>query len=58
MLSFILSEDRRRSRTLEISVNNSSATIRFTNGTCTPPVSIDFNNNVMIENQAAAALQT
>src|SRR2546428_12030497 len=31
--------------------NNSTATIRFTNGTCNSPISIDFNKNVMIENQ-------
>ena len=34
--------------------NNSSATIAFTNGTCNPPLSIDFNKNVMMENQGIA----
>ena len=38
--------------------NNSSATITFTNGTCTPPLSIDFNKNVMIENQGIAFCET
>jgi peptidoglycan/xylan/chitin deacetylase (PgdA/CDA1 family) len=39
----------------DTSFNNSSATITFTNGTCTSPLSITFNKTVMIENQAAAA---
>lgn len=37
--------------------NNSSATIAFTNGTCNPPLSIDFNKNVMMENQGIAFCQ-
>jgi hypothetical protein len=36
-------------------INNSTSTITFTNGTCNSPVSIDFNKNVMIENQGAAS---
>jgi len=39
-------------------LNNSSATITFTNGTCTPPLSIDFNKNVMMENQGIAMCET
>jgi hypothetical protein len=35
--------------------NNSTATITFPNGTCNSPVSIDFNKNVMIENQGTAS---
>lgn len=36
-------------------INNSTSTITFPNGTCNSPVSIDFNKNVMIENQGAAS---
>lgn len=36
-------------------INNSTATIIFTNGTCNSPVSIDFNKNVMMENQGIAS---
>jgi hypothetical protein len=36
-------------------INNSTATITFPNGTCNSAVSIDFNKNVMIENQGAAS---
>jgi hypothetical protein len=39
-------------------LNNSSATITFANGTCTPPLSIDFNKNVMMENQGIAMCET
>ena len=35
--------------------NNSTATITFPNGTCNSPVSLDFNKNVMIENQGTAS---
>jgi len=38
--------------------NNSTATITFPNGTCNSPVSIDFNKNVMIENQGTASCTT
>lgn len=38
--------------------NNSSSIISFTNGTCTPPLSIDFNKNVMLENQGIALCET
>jgi hypothetical protein len=34
--------------------NNSTATITFANGTCTSPLSITFNKNVMTEPQATA----
>jgi len=34
--------------------NNSTATIRFANGTCTSPLSITFNKNVMTEHQTTA----
>jgi hypothetical protein len=36
-------------------INNSTVTITFANGTCNSPVSIDFNKNVMIENQGTAS---
>jgi len=39
-------------------INNSTATITFPNGTCNSPVSIDFNKNVMIENQGTASCTT
>src|SRR3989442_4205982 len=35
--------------------NNSTATITFGNGTCTSPLSITFNKNVMTEPQATTA---
>jgi len=35
--------------------NNSTATISFANGTCTSPLSITFNKNVMTEPQATTA---
>jgi hypothetical protein len=35
--------------------NNSTATIIFANGTCTSPLSITFNKNVMTEPQAATS---
>jgi hypothetical protein len=35
--------------------NNSTATITFGNGTCTSPLSITFNKNVMIQPQATTA---
>ena len=35
--------------------NNSTATITFPNGTCNSPVSLDFNKNVMMENQGTAS---
>jgi hypothetical protein len=35
--------------------NNSTATITFGNGTCTSPLSIIFNKNVMMEPQATTA---
>jgi hypothetical protein len=35
--------------------NNSTATITFSNGTCTSPLSITFNKNVMTEPQATTA---
>jgi len=35
--------------------NNSTATITFPNGTCTSPLSITFNKNVMIQPQATTA---
>jgi hypothetical protein len=35
--------------------NNSTATITFANGTCTSPISITFNKNVMIQPQATTA---
>jgi len=35
--------------------NNSTATITFANGTCTSPLSITFNKNVMIQPQATTA---
>jgi hypothetical protein len=35
--------------------NNSTTTITFANGTCTSPLSITFNKNVMIEPQATTA---
>ena len=38
--------------------NNSTATITFANGTCNSPVSIDFNKNVMMENQGVASCTT
>jgi hypothetical protein len=38
-----------------IVLNNSTATITFGNGTCTSPLSITFNKNVMTEPQATAA---
>jgi hypothetical protein len=38
--------------------NNSTATITFANGTCNSPVSIDFNKNVMMENQGIASCTT
>jgi hypothetical protein len=38
--------------------NNSTATITFANGTCNSPVSLDFNKNVMMENQGAASCTT
>jgi hypothetical protein len=41
-----------------IVVNNSTATIRFANGTCNSTVSIDFNKNVIIENQGVASCTT
>jgi hypothetical protein len=39
-------------------INNSTATITFPNGTCNSPVSIDFNKNVLIENQGTASCTT
>jgi hypothetical protein len=39
-------------------INNSTATITFPNGTCNSPVSIDFNKNVVIENQGTASCTT
>ncbi|PWU80187.1 MAG: hypothetical protein DLM72_13505 [Candidatus Nitrosopolaris wilkensis] len=38
-----------------IVLNNSTATITFANGTCTSPISITFNKNVMTEPQATTA---
>jgi hypothetical protein len=38
-----------------IVLNNSTATITFGNGTCTSPLSITFNKNVMTEPQASTA---
>jgi hypothetical protein len=35
--------------------NNSTATITFTNGECTSPVSITFNRNVIVESHEVAA---
>jgi hypothetical protein len=35
--------------------NNSTATITFSNGTCTSPLSITFNKNVMTQPQATTA---
>jgi len=35
--------------------NNSTATITFANGTCTSPLSITFNKNIMIRPQATTA---
>ena len=35
-------------------VNNSTSTITFSNGTCNSPMSIDFDKNVLIENQGIA----
>ena len=35
--------------------NNSTATITFANGTCTAPISITFNKNVMTEPQTTTA---
>ena len=40
---------------LGIVFNNSSGVITFANGTCNSPVSIDFNKNVIVENQGAAS---
>ncbi len=39
-------------------VNNSTATIKFANGTCNSPVSVDFNKNVIVENQGVASCTT
>jgi len=39
-------------------INNSTAIITFPNGTCNSPLSIDFNKNVMIQNQAVALCTT
>jgi len=36
-------------------INNSTATITFPNGTCNSPLSLDFNKNVIIENQGTAS---
>ncbi len=38
-----------------IVINNSTATITFTNGTCTSPLSITFNKNVINEPQTSTA---
>jgi hypothetical protein len=39
-------------------INNSTATITFPNGTCNSPIALDFNKNVMIENQGIALCTT
>jgi len=36
-------------------INNSTAAITFTNGTCSSPVSVDFNKNVITENVGIAS---
>src|SRR5262245_37686021 len=38
--------------------NNSSSTITFSNGTCNSPLSVNFNKNVLTENQGIALCST
>ena len=39
-------------------INNSTYTITFPNGTCNSPISLDFDKNVLIENQGIALCTT